>query len=419
MGDKVQGKKQLEWPGLPKYLLLDIYLTAKTIGIKNIAIVGGMVRDKLLKNLEKGTTNTPRDLDLVVEGSATELARELEKQLGANRVKDLQFYNEYDTAEMKIDGFPVDLATARLERYKAAGQNPEIIPCALKEDLFRRDFTINAMAIELSNMTLLDPCFGEIALSKKEIEFLHPKSVEEDPTRVIRAARYCSRLQFDLAPDALSQIQLTLTNWPWDWETGSHNQLAPPALATRLRLELELLLLKEPWQVALTKLQSWGGLSLLDQGLQNDSFWNRRLLWASRLKVNPLTALVIGAGNPSALAERLQLPQKQQLLINQHLEIQEFLNELNQTKECLIWPPSKWTFELESKNWHPEAIALSICKGGPWWKPLFRWWGRWRLLKSPISAKKLIENGWTPGKALGKELQRLRRKELDKKEMKK
>ena len=414
MEDQVPSKKKLEWPGLPNNILLDIYVIAKRIGIKNIAIVGGAVRDELINNSQASSRNNPKDLDLVVEGSATYLAKALVSQLGPERVKDLHLHSAFETANMKIDCFPVDLATARLEKYQAPGLNPEVTPCSLKEDLVRRDFSINAMAIELSSMRLLDPYFGKNALTKKEIEFLHPKSVEEDPTRIIRAARYCSRLLFDLTPDALNQIQSTLSDWPWDLNSEEDNLHAPPALATRLRFELELLFLQEPWKIAIANLQRWGGLLLLDKELQKDKYWKRRLIWASRLKLNLLTAFLIGAEKPSSLAARLQLPKTQQILINQHLEIKEFLNALNETKECLTWPPSKWANELEAKNWHPEAIALSICDCGIWWRPLHRWWNQWRFIKSPISAKQLIKSGWIPGESLGRELKRLREKELDK-----
>ena len=73
--------------------------------------------------------------------------------------------------------------------------------------------------------------------------------------------------------------------WPWPWRPGDPPEQAPPALGTRLRMELELLLEREPWQRALTLLQGWGGLLLLDPGLQADHSWHRRLLWARRFEL--------------------------------------------------------------------------------------------------------------------------------------
>mgnify|MGYP003955681647 CR=1 FL=1 len=79
----------------------------------------------------------------------------------------------------------------------------------------------------------------------------------------------------------------------------------------------------------------------------------------------------------------------------------------------MTWSPSRWSHEIESANWSHDAIALSICNSCPMWKPLFKWWNRWRFIKSPISAKTLISQGWKPGPSLGKELKRLRQEKLD------
>ena len=68
---------------------------------------------------------------------------------------------------------------------------------------------------------------------------------------------------------------------------------------------------------------------------------------------------------------------------------------------------------LEKSKWQPQAVAILICKGIPVWHPLIRWWGRWRKIQSPISAKELLNDGWQPGPDLGKELQRLRQEEID------
>ncbi len=406
-------KFELDWSTFPNNLLFDLREAAKKVNITTLAIVGGVVRDEFLKNSEKSFPKSSKDLDLVVEGSASQLAAALQKQLGPKRFSNIQIHKAYNTVEMKIDGFPVDIATARLEKYELPGQNPKITPCILEQDLQRRDFTINAIAIELSEMRLLDPHGGKTALEKRELEFLHNKSVEDDPTRIIRAARYSARLLFKITPKALEQIHTTLGNWPWVWKQGDPSNLAPPALATRLRIELELLLEQEPWEEALTNLQNWGGLLLLDRGLQSDPNWKRRLRWASKLEVNLLMALVIGAEDPEALAARLQLGQQQQHVISQCLELQKFLYKLITEKICLTWSPSRWCYEIEEAKWHPNAVALSICNGGPLWRTLLRWWNRWRSIKSPISAQELINKGWEPGPSLGKELEKIRAEKLD------
>ncbi|WP_320668263.1 CCA tRNA nucleotidyltransferase [Prochlorococcus sp. MIT 1307] len=408
-------KSHLEWPSLLKNLPLDeILKAANTAGINSVAIVGGAVRDELLNQIKEQPLQTPKDLDLVVEGSATQLAEALKDELEPRRLSGLRIYPDYDTAEIKIDGYPFDFATARIEKYKSPGQNPQVTPGSIEKDLQRRDFTVNAMALELSNMRLIDPYGGQASLANRELRFLHSKSVEEDPTRIIRAARYSARLLFDLAPEAHKQIKSTLLHWPWKWKQGDSPNLAPPALATRLRLEMELLFHEELWAEALENLQSWGGLVLLESGLQADKGWGNRLKKASELGVDLLTAFLAGSRNPGVVAARLQLPQHQQQILIQSLEIQKFLCDLLERKEYLSWTPSIWSHEIESNNWHCDAIALSICNGGPIWRPFYKWLNCWRFIKSPISAKELIQKGWEAGPLLGKELKKLRSEELDK-----
>ena len=123
---------------------------------------------------------------------------------------------------MRIDGLSIDLARARAEIYPAPGLNPLVEPDSLEKDLARRDFTVNAMAVVLQpdgRRLLLDPHGGQEHLVKRQLAFLHEGSVKDDPTRVIRAARYGARLGFSLAPEALSQVRRTLTAWPWAWRT--------------------------------------------------------------------------------------------------------------------------------------------------------------------------------------------------------
>ncbi len=403
----------MKWKSLPKDLIQEIINVAQEVGLNSIAIVGGVVRDELLNNSQNEIVIRSKDLDLVVEGSASDLADALYNQLGAKRVTSLQIYNDYNTAEMKIDGFPVDLATARIEQYPQPGQNPNVTPSSLKEDLSRRDFTINAMAIDLSDMSLIDPHEGQHSLLKKEIKFLHNQSVKEDPTRIIRAARYSSRFLFNLSPESLAQIRSTLKAWPWNCSKAKSLKSIPAALSTRLRLELEILLKQEDWGIAIEKLQDWGALILLDQSLQDDKTWKRRLKWASKFKINLLTALISSSQDSQIIAARLQLPIQQQNLILQTIEIKKFLLGISLKTEYLDWPPSKWVEEIEQANWNTQAIEIAICNAYPMWRKLLKWLHKWRLVKSPISAKELIEKGWEPGPALGQELRKLRARALD------
>ena len=114
---------------------------------------------------------------------------------------------------------------------------------------------LNAMAMELASGTLLDPHGGQDDLAHRQLRFLHPDSLREDPTRLVRAARYAARLGFALAPSSQSQTSRTLAAWPWTWRPGDPPSQAPAALGTRLRRELDLLLEQDTWPIALECLQ--------------------------------------------------------------------------------------------------------------------------------------------------------------------
>jgi len=155
----------------------------------NVYLVGGFVRDLLLRvpNL---------DLDLVVEGDGLAFADALARALGGRTNK----YTKFKTAVVILpDGRKIDVATARMEYYEEPGALPEVMPGPLKRDLYRRDFTINAMAIKLNNpeaFTLIDFFGGQRDLKDKVIRVIHNLSFVEDPTRAFRAVRFEQRYGF-------------------------------------------------------------------------------------------------------------------------------------------------------------------------------------------------------------------------------
>ena len=242
---------------------------------------------------------------------------------------------------------------------------------------------------------------------------LHGSSLQDDPTRIVRGARYAARLGFALAPDSLEQWATTLARWPWAWRPGDPPGLAPPALATRLRMELDLLLEREPWRAGLEALQSWRALELLDPDLQRDRRWPWRLRHAERLGLPLLPALLLAAGDPLAVAERLQLPRRHQQLLAQARVLGQRLAGLDPGQAPALWAPSRWCDLLESPGVTAEAVALVVAAGGPWRRPLLRWWLRWRHLRSPLTAAALIAAGMTPGPQLGQRLRQLRAERLD------
>ena len=413
----------MELSGIPADLLSTVRDAARDSGVTRLALVGGAVRDVLLHHEHHDPWRGLPDLDLVVEGSTEALAQHLLQRCGEERVSELRVHGSYGTVELMLDGVLLDLAAARQEHYPAPGLNPVVEPGLLELDLARRDFTVNALALELPLNAvvpqqpelawLLDLHGGQAHLARRQLAFLHNASVADDPTRVIRAARYGARLGFSLALEAAQQITDTLVTWPWSWHVGDPPEEAPPALASRLRMELELLLAREPWPEALNLLQAWRGLELLDPGLQSDGRILRRLGHAQRLGLPLLTALVAGAADPIALAARLQMPLKQQRVLQQQQRLLDWLAEMS-PKQVSAWSAADWTEALERQNFVPEAVAHAVCvlpqpaADAGFWKPLLRWWGRWRHLQADVTAKDLMAGGWKPGPALGEELRRLR-----------
>ena len=140
---------RLELPGIPPELTLALVEQVRLQGLGRLALVGGAVRDALLHQCYGASWTGLPDLELVLEGSCADLARGLQQRFGAERMPWLQLHERFDTAELMLDGVLIDLAGAREERYPLPGENPIVQPGPLEEDLARRDFTANAMALVL------------------------------------------------------------------------------------------------------------------------------------------------------------------------------------------------------------------------------------------------------------------------------
>jgi tRNA nucleotidyltransferase (CCA-adding enzyme) len=162
-------------------------------GLAPAYLVGGAVRDLL-----RGSASV--DLDVAVEGDAHAVARALAERLGGEATEHARF----GTASVRARELHVDLARTRRETYARPGALPAVAPAPLADDLARRDFTINAMAIGLTGAgagRLVDPHGGRADLRAGLVRVLHPRSFEDDPTRLLRALRYAARLGFALDPE--------------------------------------------------------------------------------------------------------------------------------------------------------------------------------------------------------------------------
>lgn len=153
-------------------------------------LVGGAVRD-VLKGQSSG------DLDIMIEHRCSEIADAAAGQLGGTVLKMTRF----GTATLDIGAIQIDLSTARRETYEESGALPKVFPGTIEQDLARRDFTINAMAISLSGHSfgdLIDPHNGVLDLERGVVRVLHNQSFEQDATRILRAIRFAGREGYQL-----------------------------------------------------------------------------------------------------------------------------------------------------------------------------------------------------------------------------
>ncbi|MDP3789210.1 MAG: CCA tRNA nucleotidyltransferase [Candidatus Omnitrophota bacterium] len=197
-------------------------------------LVGGFVRDLLLgvKNL---------DIDVVVVGDALAFARYASDEMGAALVE----HKKFGTATLIIPAAPegkrvkIDIATARKEFYKHPAALPSVEFSSIKDDLYRRDFTINAMAVSIDRKNfgeLIDFFEGVKDLERKRIRVLHEKSFIDDPTRIFRAVRFEQRYDFRIDDFTAGLIRNAVKAEMFNRVSGE-----------RLREEIELLLKeKEP-----------------------------------------------------------------------------------------------------------------------------------------------------------------------------
>ncbi len=179
---------------LPQQVLKVLRLAGEIAVMRReeVYLVGGAVRDLLLRNYNL-------DIDLVVEGQGIPFARELAEEFPRCRVRD---HEKFGTAVMLFDdGFKVDVATARHEYYASPGALPTVETSSIKRDLFRRDFTINTLAVSLNPRTfgkIIDFFGGSRDIKDKAIRVLHNLAFVEDPTRILRAVRFSSRFDFNI-----------------------------------------------------------------------------------------------------------------------------------------------------------------------------------------------------------------------------
>ncbi len=252
---------------LPEDVVAFIWSAGEAAGSEKqrLYLVGGVVRDLLLERRNL-------DLDLVVEGDAIKLAQEL----AAGQPAKLTVHPRFGTATIARSRYSADFATARAETYARPGALPAVKPGMINDDLARRDFTINAMAVELNPGRfgeLIDPHGGRRDLDKRLVRVLHEKSFIDDATRIWRAVRYEQRLDFHIEPGTLALLKNGLA-----W--------LDVVSCDRLRRELELVLKEELPEKVLLRAGRLGVLGKLNPSLRCDD-WLAETFIAARARFLP------------------------------------------------------------------------------------------------------------------------------------
>ena len=357
-------------------------------------VVGGFVRDLLLGR-------PVNDLDVVVEGDAIQLGKKLVETYGGKLTPHFKFH----TAIWHLpdsDDF-VDLITARKETYDRSGALPSVTPATIEDDLSRRDFTINAMALRLDGERfgeVLDPLKGQADLERGVIRVLHPKSFIDDPTRVFRAIRYEGRYSFKLDADTQTLIN-------------------PEALKVlhslsgeRLRHELDLILDEDQSVAMLVRVATLGVLTaihpkmpefntdyedFLEMDVRLDVAADRRVMGYMLWFIDLAEADVI------TLANRLDFTNELTLAVWAAAQLKRGLPHLIDSR------PSEWTYALEKLPLLSIYAVYLVSRENA----LLSYISIWRHVKPQTSGDDLKKLGLQPGPRFGEILTELRSAWLD------
>jgi tRNA nucleotidyltransferase (CCA-adding enzyme) len=363
-------------------------------GLEPAYLVGGAVRDLL-----RGAV--PEDIDVAVEGDARSLARAVAERLGS----DAREYERFGTATVETPETTYNFAGTRRETYDEPGTLPSVAPASLSEDLGRRDFAINAMALGLTGDDLghlYDPFAGVADMAVGVVRVLHDRSFLDDPTRLLRALRYATRLGYKLDPET---------------ERLAREAVAADALSTvsgaRIRDELMDLLRETDAPSAIQRMRELEVHSALHPELDPDPE-----LVASAA----LGATAIGADRAVAALAALieEAPAKLDLwLADLHLPAEERDAAARAARvapriAAALREHEHSPSELRELLWRepPEALALALAVRAPS-EPILRWVTDLRGVDLEISGADLLAAGVPQGPEVGWALEETLKRKLD------
>jgi tRNA nucleotidyltransferase (CCA-adding enzyme) len=299
----------------------------------------------------------------------------------------------------------VDLATARSETYARPGALPNVSPGSIADDLRRRDFTINAMAANLSPGrfgALVDPFSGEADLSRGLIRILHDRSFIDDATRMLRAVRYEQRFGFRLEGSTSLLLRRDLSML----ETISGD---------RVRHELELILKEDRPENALQRAQALGLLQMVHPSLEADGWLSDKYELARSVAPPSATLCLalltyrLGPDGIEDLIARLRIPGRAAAVIRDTCRLKPDLPSLDDPG----LPPSQIHRLL--RGYSPTSVlACALASDSVTVRDRLRLYlDRWRYVKTSLNGQALQQMGMTPGPRLGDMLGALLEAKLD------
>ena len=370
-------------------LILKISKIADEYGIK-IYLVGGLVRDLFLNKKDA-------DIDLTVEGDGTKFAKFLAQKF------DLPFkcFEKFKTGKIYLKNKIIDISSARVEKYEKPAQLPDIDFSNIKQDLFRRDFTINSMAIQINQKKFgifLDFFNGFNDLKKGIIRVLHEKSFIDDPTRILRAIRFACRFNFKIEKKTRILLKKALKKNIFNYVSGE-----------RIRNEILLILKEKKTYEILKKAENFGILKLLNKKLRiinftkdyynkTDDFIIRFLFFIYNLNKN----------QSLSLTEKLKLDNNTKKIVNSVKTIEKKVMSLFKTKKL----NKKLLYDLFKKaNEKVINYFIILCKD----KKIKDYILKIKNTKINLTGKDLIKHGIKEGIEIGKILDKIRYEKINNK----
>ncbi len=363
-------------------------------GLPPAYLVGGGVRDLL-----RGARAV--DLDIAVEGDARSVARALAERLGG----EAREHERFGTATVRADELMFDLATTRTARYPEPGALPVVSAASLSDDLRRRDFTVNAMAVALGGDDLghlYDPCGGLGDLQAGTIRILHAGSFLDDPTRLLRAVRYETRLGFRMDEDTESPARAAIAEEAMSTVSGA-----------RVRDELMELLAEPDVPVGIERMRELGLDRALDPALDPDpelvasASLGAAAIGADRA-LAALAALCASAPEELDLwLAGLNLDARDRDAVSRAARVAGRLARQLREREHT---PSELRALLDGEP--PETLALALALRAPS-EPVLRWVTELSRVRLEIGGADLLAAGVPEGPAIGRALEETLRRKLD------